>query len=108
MTSPHKLLIIQPQDRVIRIQEIRMEHNLHPIVMPIEQLHASNLVQNRVRTVVDHVVRHDRWERVPLEREDAAFELDLVLFGEEVLERWEFFAVFTLASIRNSVRAIFE
>jgi hypothetical protein len=36
MTTPNKLFIIQSKDRIIRIQEFRMEYHFNPIARPIE------------------------------------------------------------------------
>lgn len=78
MASSDKLLIVQAQDRVVRIQKVGVEHNLDTIAARVEQLDASDLAQDRVRRVVRHVVRRDRGQRIPLEGEDAPLEQDLV------------------------------
>ena len=70
-----------------------MEHNLDAIVTGVEQLHAADLVQDRIVRVVGHVVRRDRGKRVALERKDAAFEEDLVFFREELCWCWDGFLV---------------
>lgn len=59
MTSSNKLLIIQAQNRVVRVQEFRMEDDLNSISRSVEQLNASDLVQDWVVRVVGHVVSCD-------------------------------------------------
>jgi hypothetical protein len=59
MTTPNKLFVIQTEDRVVRIQEFRMENNLNPISRPVEQLNSSDLVQDGIVGVVGHVVCGD-------------------------------------------------
>lgn len=83
MAPSHKLLIVQSQDRVIGVQELRVEDDFYAVVLVVEELDAPELVQDRVVGVVGHVVRHDGRERVSAEGEHAPLEQDLVLFGEE-------------------------
>jgi hypothetical protein len=87
MAPSHKLLIVQPQDRVIAVQEIWVEDDLDAVAGVVEQLHAPDLVQDRVVGVVGHVVRHNRGQAVALERKDPSFEENPVFFREEVLRR---------------------
>lgn len=73
MASSHELFIIQSKNRVIRVQEVRMEDNLDTIVVSVEELHSPHLVQNRISAVVRHIVRRDWRERIALQCIDATF-----------------------------------
>lgn len=84
MTSTDEFLVIETENGVVGAQKVGMENDLDPVMRVIEELHAANLVQDRVVRVVHHIVRRDRWETVPFERKDAAFEKNLVLIREEV------------------------
>jgi len=74
MTTPNKLFIIQTKDRVIRIQEFRMENNFNPISRPVEQFNSSDLVQDGIVGVVGHVVRSDGGKGVSFKGEYSSFE----------------------------------
>ena len=111
MAPPHELLIIEPQDRVIAAQKVRVEHDLDAVVVPVEELDAPDLVEDRVRRVVGHVVRGDGRERVALERVDAPFEEDFVFVGEELGGGGELgagFAVGRLGRVRISVSDVLD
>jgi hypothetical protein len=56
MTTPNKLLVIQTKDRIIRIQEFRMENDFNPISRSVEEFNSSDLVQDGIIGVVGHVV----------------------------------------------------
>lgn len=86
MTPSHKLFIIKTQNRVIAVQEIRVEDDFNSVGTAVEQLHAADLVENGISRVLDHVVRDDGRERIALERKDAALEQDLILRVEQYLQ----------------------
>lgn len=93
MTPSHKLLIIQSQNGIIRVQEIRMEHDLDSVAARVEELDATDLAEDRVACVVCHVVSDDGWEGVAFESKDAAFEEDFVFVGEELFGRGVYFVL---------------
>lgn len=66
MTTPHKLLVIQAQNRVIAIQKFWVENHLDPVGRPVEQLDTPDLVEDRVTCVVCHVVSDNGGQRVSL------------------------------------------
>jgi hypothetical protein len=103
MTSPDKLLVIQSEDRVVCIQEFRMEDNLDPITRPVEQLDPSNLVEDGIVGIVGHVVGSNGRERVSLKGEYSSFEEDLVFLGEEIFGSGDLGSVFTKSQPRASV-----
>lgn len=86
VAAAHKLLIVQTQNRVVRIQKLGVEHNLDAIRRTVKQMDSSNLHQDRVGSVIGHVVSRHWRKRVALQGKDAALESNLVLFGEQVLE----------------------
>ena len=87
MASSHELLVVHAQDRVVAVQEVGVKHDLHAVLRVVEELHATDLVQDRVVRVVRHVVRRHWRQGVPLEREDAPLQQDLVFFRQEVIRR---------------------
>lgn len=95
MATSDKLFVIQTQNRVVRVQELWVEDDLHSIARSVEQLDSSDLVQDWVGTVVGHVVGNDRWQRVSLEGEDSSLEQDLVFRGEQIFRLGDFGSVFT-------------
>ena len=66
-----------------------MEHNLHAIVMVIEELHPADLVENGVVVIVSHIVRGDWRQSVPFQSQDTAFQKDVVFFGQELVRTWQ-------------------
>lgn len=74
MTTADKLLVIKTQDRVVGVQEFWVEDDLDSITTSVEELDATNLVQDWVGRVIGHVVGDYRWQRVSLEREYSSFE----------------------------------
>lgn len=61
--------------------------HLDSVSLPVEELDSSDLVQDRVGSVIGHVVGDDGGERVPLEGKDSSLEQNLVLLGEELVVR---------------------
>lgn len=60
MATSDKFLVVESKNRIVRVQEIGMEHDLDAVSLIVEQLNASDLIQDRVVVVVRHVVRRDR------------------------------------------------
>lgn len=85
MAAAHELLVVQAEDGVVAVQEVRVEDDLDAVGRGVEQLHAADLVQDRVVRVVGHVVRRHGRERVPLQREDAPLEEHLVFVRQQVV-----------------------
>ena len=84
MATPHKLLVIHSEQRVVGAQELRVEDNLYTVLARVEKLDLANLVQDGVLVIVGHVVGNDRGEGIALQCENAALEEDVVLFGHDV------------------------
>ena len=88
MTATNELFVIETKDGVVGVEEIGMEHNLHAIVMVIEELHPADLVENRVAVIVGHIVRGDWGEGVPFQSQDATFQEYVVFFSQELVRTW--------------------
>lgn len=86
MATSDKFFIIEAENRVVGVEEVGMEDHFNSVGLTIEQLDATNLVQDGISGIVRHVVGGDRWERVSLESEDATFEQDAILLGKELIE----------------------
>lgn len=84
MASTDELLVVEAQNRIVRVQKVRMEDDLDAVVRAVEELDAADLIEDGVVGVVSHIVRRDGREGVALEGEDAALEQDLVLLGEQL------------------------
>lgn len=80
MTSTHKFFVIQRQNRVITVQKVGVEDNLDTIMGIVEQLDTPDLVENRIISVIGHVVCCDRRKRAAFECKDASLEQDLIFF----------------------------
>ena len=79
MAATDELLVVHTEDRVVAIQEVGMEHHLDAVRRVVEQLNATDLVQDRVIVVVGHIVcRHGR-ERIALKGENSTFQENLIL-----------------------------
>lgn len=74
MTPPHKLLIIQTKQGIIRIQKFRMKDNLDTILRLIEELALTDMIENGILGIVSHIVSDNGWECVAFKCKDAAFE----------------------------------
>jgi len=80
MAASHEFFVVQSQNRIVAVQEVWVEDDLDPVRSVVEQLDATNLIQDRIISVVRHVVG-DHWgERVPLERKDPTLQENLVFF----------------------------
>ena len=81
MTATDKFFVIETKDGIVRVQEIRMEHNLDAIVVVVEELHSADLVENRIVVIVNHVMRGNWRKGVPFESQDTTLQEDVVFFG---------------------------
>lgn len=82
MRPSHEVIVIQGEDRVGGIEEFGVKDNLHSIGGVVEELHAANLVQNRILGVVDHVVGDHRGEGMAFHAEKPSPKHDPILAGE--------------------------
>lgn len=85
MGAAHELVVVEWEDGVGGVKELGVEDDLDAVGGVVEELHAADLVEDRVLGVVGHVVRDDGWEAVALHGEEAAAEEDAVLGCDEVL-----------------------
>jgi hypothetical protein len=83
VTTSDKLLVIESQDRVVGVQEFRVEDDLDPIRASVEEFNSSNLVQDGVGAVILHVVGDNRGKRASLESKDSSLQRNLVGVQEE-------------------------
>lgn len=95
MASSDEIFVVESQDGVVGVEELRVEDHLDPIFLSIEELNSAKLVQHRVVRIVGHVVSDDRGEGVSLERKDSSFEKHLVGWGKELIVREYFSSVFS-------------
>ena len=79
MAATDELLVVHTKDWVVAVQEVGMEHHLDAVRRVVEQLNATDLVQDGVIVVVGHVVRCHGRERIALEGEDSTLQENLVL-----------------------------
>ena len=80
-----KVVVVQRQHRVGGIEEFRVEDDLDTIGRVVEELHPTDLVEDRVLGVVEHVVRDDRGQTMPFHGEQSPPQQDAVLTGHQVL-----------------------
>lgn len=99
VTAPHKFLIIKSQNRIVGIQEFRMEDDLDSIGASVEQFDPSNLVQDRVGAVVLHVVGDDGGKRAPLESEYSSLQSNLVRVQKKGVGVGNFGSNFTVGGV---------
>jgi hypothetical protein len=83
MATSYKLLVIQAEYGITCVQKIWMENDLNAIRWRIEEFDASYLVQNRVTSIIRHIMCCDRWQRGALESKSASLEQHLIFFGEQ-------------------------
>ena len=81
MTATDKFFVIETKDGVVRVQEIRMEHNLNAIVVIVEELYSADLIENRIVVIVNHVMRGDWRKGVSFESQDTTLQKHVVFFG---------------------------
>lgn len=85
MATTDELLVVQAEDGVVRVQEVRVEDDFDTVGSVVEELHAPDLVQNRVVVVVCHIVCRDRWQSVTLEGKDTTLEENFVFVGQQLV-----------------------
>lgn len=78
MTTSDKFFVIQAQDGVVGVEELRVENDLDSVGSSIEQLDSSDLTEDRVPSIVGHVVGGYGRKRVSLECKHSSLEEDLV------------------------------
>jgi len=83
MTAANKFFVIKTEDRIVCVQEIGVEHNLHAIVMVIEKLHPSDMAENRIIVIISHIVRSDWRKSVPFQSQDTTLQKNVVFFSQE-------------------------
>lgn len=62
-----------------------MEHNLYAIVVVIEKLDLTDLVEDRIVVIVSHIVRGDWRKCVPFQGQDATLQKNVVFFGQKLV-----------------------
>jgi len=82
MTTTDEFRIVKRQDGAHGIDEFRMVHDLDAIVLHVEKMHATEMVEDFIRIVVDNVVRNDGRQTSGLDDQ-----LKTTLEGDEVLLR---------------------
>lgn len=82
VASTNELLVVHAEDGVVAVQEVWMENDLDAVMGVVEQLNASNLVENGIIVVIGHVVCRYGREGVALESKDATFQQNLVFFRQ--------------------------
>ena len=102
MSPSNKLLVVHPENRIIRIQEFRVKEDFDSIRSSVEQLNPSNLIEDRIVRVVGHVVRGYGRKGGSTKGEDSSFEENLVFFREERFGVGNFSSLFS-AGTRTSV-----
>lgn len=83
--ATHKVVVVKREHRVRRVQELWVEDDLDAVRWVVEELYPTDLVQNRILAVVDHVVRDNRGKSVSLHGKETATKQDTVLAGEDLL-----------------------
>lgn len=83
MATTNELLVIEAEDGVVGVEELGVEEDLDAVGATVEELHATDLVQDGVGGVVGHVVGGDGRERVTTKGEDTTLEKNLVLLREK-------------------------
>jgi len=73
MATSDKLFVIKTQNRIVGVQEFRMEDYLNSIARSVEELDATDLVQNRIGAVVCHIMGNDRRKRITAKSKNSAF-----------------------------------
>ena len=79
MATAHELFIVQTKDRIVRVQKVGVENNLHSVAGPVEKLAPTNMQQNGVCSIVRHVVGHDWRKRVTLQGKHTSLQRNLIL-----------------------------
>lgn len=96
MRTAHELVVVERQDRVSGVQELGVKHDLNAVRGVVEQLHAADLVENRIFRIIRHVVRDDRRETMALHSEQPATEEDAILCRDEIFRVGHWVAIVPL------------
>jgi len=84
MAATNKLWIIQRQDGAHCVDEFWVIHNLDTIVLHVEQLHTTEVIENLIRIIVNNVVSNDGWQTSGLNNQlQTAFKDDEVFLGNK-------------------------
>lgn len=83
VATTDELFVVQTQDWVVGVQELRMEDDFNTVAGAVEELNTTDLVENGIVAVVLHVVGDDGRKRVALERENTLLERNLVGIREQ-------------------------
>ncbi|KAH3662104.1 hypothetical protein OGAPHI_006285 [Ogataea philodendri] len=89
VTPSHKLVIVQRQHRVTRVEKLWVENDLHLVLAGVEQLARTDLVQDRIVGIIHHVVGHNWRQRVSLQRKHPSFQVDSIGRTKKVIQRWQ-------------------
>lgn len=95
MTTSDKVVVVEGEERIVAVQELRVEDNLNSIGRMVEQVDSSDLVQDWIFGIIGHVVRDDRWQGVSLQCIHSSLEQDLLLRCHQLGGVWDFGAGFT-------------
>ena len=59
MAAPHKLLIAQTEQRVVRVQEVRMEDDLDPVLGAVQEAASLERLDDRILVISNHIMSCD-------------------------------------------------
>lgn len=85
MAAAYEVVIVEGQDRIGRIKELWVEDNLDAVGRVVEELNATDLVQDRILRVVEHVVRDNGRQTRSFHSKQAAPQQDAVLARDKLL-----------------------
>ncbi len=83
VASTNEFFIIKTKNRIVTIQKVGVEDNLHAVVTMIEKFYSAYLVENGIIRIVGHVVSNDGGQGIPLQGENATLQKHLVFLGKE-------------------------
>jgi len=86
--TTNKVVVVHWEDWVTGRQELWMEDDLDTVRWVVEELTPSDLVQDWVLGVINHVVSDNWWEVGALQGIETTTEHDLVLWREKILLIW--------------------
>ena len=107
MRASDKVVVVEREDRVSRVEEFRVKDDFNAVRGMIEELDAADLIQDRVIIVVNHVVRYNWGKGVAFHGEQATAEHDTVGGGEDVFILWEVVAFVPLQGAAEEAFADF-
>ena len=62
-----------------------MENNLYAIIVVVEELYPTDLVENGVAAIINHIMRGDWRKSVPFQGQDTTLQENVVFFGQELV-----------------------